>query len=289
MGNRTRPWNKRKPIPSPNSNTQTAANDSKGEAGREKPPIPPSQPQEKHWDADEREHHRIERRYWYLTALLTFVAVLGAIGTTVLSKLSLDESQRAVAEAIKATSEAHRQADAAEKQIRISVRPWVGLTDDSNPIETTPLRFAENGDVRIDYKIITKNFSTAAVQSIDPFAQLVISENMASILAEREAACETNFIGGNTNGAVSFAGKIQPGVMSASLVPKKDISVSQDGKTQAWLVGCIGYRDQFNFLYKTSFIYNYVDPAKNHGQRFILAANSQVNGVFVDRWFDKIE
>jgi hypothetical protein len=127
-----------------------------------------------------------------------------------------------------------------ERQIRISVRPWVGLTDDGNPIETTLIQFDENGDARIEYKIITKNFSNAAAQGISAGAGLIISENLASVFALRDELCKNRFAGEKSYGALSFAGKVQPGVMSGAIAFKRNIAVSSDGKTQAWLFGCIG-------------------------------------------------
>jgi hypothetical protein len=219
MGNRARPWNKRKTIPSPNSNKQTTAQVTKDEAGIGKPPIPPSQPQEKHWDSDEREHHRIERRYWGITALLTFIAVLGAVATTVLSKWSLDESQQSVAEARRATSEAHRQADAVEKQTKISVRPWVGLTDDMNPIQTSHVSFNKDGDAQVTYAIISKNYSNSAATGVTAYAQLLISEDIPYIFgAALDEACSDNYVSLNSwGGSVLFPGKSQHVIKSAAL------------------------------------------------------------------------
>jgi hypothetical protein len=74
-----------------------------------------------HWAPEEREHHRQERWYWGLTAILTFFAVGGAVATVILSQLSLDESRRATGEAIQATAEAHRQADEAHRQAEAAV------------------------------------------------------------------------------------------------------------------------------------------------------------------------
>ena len=179
-------------------------------ARTKKPPIPRSQPQENHWDADEREHHRVERRYWAITALLTFFAVSGAIATTVLSKWSLDESQKAVAEARRATSEAHRQADAVEKQTRISVRPWVGFTDDMNPIQTTHVAFNKDGDASVTYEIISKNYSNSAATGVTAHAQLLISEDIPYIFgAALDEACGDNYVSLNSwGGSVLFPGNL---------------------------------------------------------------------------------
>jgi hypothetical protein len=75
---------------------------------------------EVHWASEEREHHRKERFYWWITAILTFVAVAGAVTTVILSQLSLEEARRATKEAERATAEAHRQADEAQRQADVT-------------------------------------------------------------------------------------------------------------------------------------------------------------------------
>jgi hypothetical protein len=60
------------------------------------------------------------------------------------------------------------------------------------------------------------------------------------------------------------------------------ISKSYTGQLQAWLVGCIGYRDQFKTLYHTGFIYWLADPKTKQPFAFDPPApNSELPGVFV--------
>ena len=92
--------------------------------------------------ADEREHDRKGRWNWGLSEVLTFGAVVGAIGTVILSDFGLNEARRATEEARRAANEAQRQADAAETQIAVakrnasrqlrayvSVKPLTGVTN----------------------------------------------------------------------------------------------------------------------------------------------------------------
>ncbi len=95
-----------------------------------------------HWSSEESEHHRKERVYWVTTAVLTFVAVAGAIATVILSQLSLQEARRATREAEKATAEAHRQADASETQIAVAkstaakqLRAYVSVKPSQNGVK----------------------------------------------------------------------------------------------------------------------------------------------------------
>ena len=108
--------------------SQTSGAD--GKANSDKPSV------EIHWSPEERGHHGKERKYWWVTVVLTFLAVAGAITTVILSQLSLDEARRATSETEKIAAEAHRQANAAEAQTVIAhealianTRPWVKITD----------------------------------------------------------------------------------------------------------------------------------------------------------------
>jgi hypothetical protein len=277
MNNRPRPRSKQKTALSPKGNMRATLDGTKDEVEIEKPPTPPTQPQELHWDVDEREHHRIERRYWYITAFLTVVAALGAIGTTVLSILSVREAR-------KATSEAHRQADGLEKQTKISVRPWVGLTDDMNPLQTTQVGFNKDGDAQVTYEIISKNYSSAAATSVTANAKLLISIDIPYIFgAALDEACGDNYVGlSSWGGSVVFPGKSQHVIKSSSVAKKEDIKAGPDGRSEAWLVGCVGYRDQFGILYKTKFVYWYVDPRTFMAAQIVPSPNTEPSGQFIE-------
>jgi hypothetical protein len=123
MGGRRRNHSQRPKVDQrPISNANARAQGTAKEAGDE-PPIHAPCTEQKHWNAEEREHHKKERCYWFWTLVLTFVAVVGTITTVVLSKWSLEQSEQAVVEARDATSEAHRQANAAETQLSLAFPP----------------------------------------------------------------------------------------------------------------------------------------------------------------------
>jgi hypothetical protein len=60
------------------------------------------------------------------------------------------------------------------------------------------------------------------------------------------------------------------------------ISRNDKGTIQAWLVGCLRYRDQFDFIYHNRFIYRMRDVGgiKNKND-FPIVPNSKVSGRFV--------
>ena len=107
------------PISYQSAQSQRPGNESeqKGEASDSIKPV------QEGWNPEEREHHRKERVYWRLSAFLTFIAVLGAVATVILSQLSLTEARRATVEATRQANEAKRQADLAQEQNR----PFVGV------------------------------------------------------------------------------------------------------------------------------------------------------------------
>ena len=54
------------------------------------------------------------------------------------------------------------------------------------------------------------------------------------------------------------------------------VSRTYDGKYEAWLVGCTGYRDQFGWFYDTAFKYWLVDPATGAPIRIDSSPNTNV-------------
>ncbi len=65
-------------------------------------------------------------------------------------------------------------------------------------------------------------------------------------------------------------------------------SRSYTGKLEGWLVGCIGYRDQFDFLYHSRFIYWLNEPSTKHAKEFDAIPNTAIEGVFLP-WYTSVE
>lgn len=171
-----------------------------------------------------------------------------------------------------------------DKQIRVSARPWVGLTDDMNPIQTSHVRFNTDGDAQVTYAIVSKNYSNSAATGVTAHAKLLISEDIPYIFgAALDEACSDNYVSLNSwGGSVLFPGKSHHVIETASLVKRSDIKAGTEGKAEAWLVGCVGYRDQFSFLYKTKFVYWYANPATSVGIEFYPAPNAEIIGQFIE-------
>lgn len=63
------------------------------------------------------------------------------------------------------------------EQIRISSRPWVGISDDPDGMSFTSLILDKDATAWMSYKLKAKNFGTAGAQNILPLAMLVITED----------------------------------------------------------------------------------------------------------------
>ncbi|MGO9430813.1 hypothetical protein, partial [Rhodoblastus sp.] len=134
MSNRRSRSSKRQPIGRRTTGDYDAKPDESENKANDEAPVRAQPIEQKGWLPEEREHHKTEQRYWLWSTVLTALAVMGAIATVILSKWSLEESQKAVAEARRATGEAHRQADATESQIVVAkdieqrqLRAYVGI------------------------------------------------------------------------------------------------------------------------------------------------------------------
>jgi|SRR5579864_2799018 len=173
----------------------------------------------------------------------------------------------------------------AQTQMRISVRPWVGITDEPNAIQTTPIKFDGQGNASIKYRVSVRNYSTYGVQNVMAIGNLVVTEDLNRVRREMDALCGDNFVGHLDMGDVVFPGKQQLLTESGSIFNRSEMGSSK--KFEGWFVGCIGYRDQFKFLYHTRFIYWLNDT---HGRpiEFDPTPNTQIGGAFVP-YFSSID
>jgi hypothetical protein len=193
-------------------------------------------------------------------------------------------------------SEAKRAADAAQEalqisrdELRISVRPWVGISDEPMGVQTTPITFDEHGNATMQHSITVKNYSSNAAQNIMTIAVLMVTEDLEAIKKGQQEISGDNFVGKTDMGFLLFPGKDRLANTSASRYERSlMVSKSHTGKFEAFLVGCIGYRDQFGFLYHTRFIYWLVEPKSGLPIEFDAVPNSEVRGVFMP-WHTSID
>ncbi len=186
-------------------------------------------------------------------------------------------------------SETKRSADAAKEallnsreQLRISVRPRVGITDEPGGLKTTPIQFDSQGNATIHFSVTVKNYGNYAAQNVMVVIFLMVTEDLDAIRTRQVETRGDNYVGKRDMGFVLFPGGGRLSVNSASSFERSAmISKSYTEKFEAYLVGCIGYRDQFGALYRTNFIYWLVHPNTMMPIEFDAVPNSKIQGVFI--------
>jgi hypothetical protein len=166
-------------------------------------------------------------------------------------------------------------------QRRLSVRPWVGLEDSAEAIQTSALHFANNGDASIGFTLHVKNYSSVGAQNVWSSAVLLVTEDLPTIQEQTRIMCGEHVVGKRDIGFVLFPGRLRGFQNSNGFYERsKMVSHNSDGKYEAWLVGCTGYRDQFGWLYTTSFQYWLVDPETG----FPLRVDPIPNSILKGKW-----
>ena len=157
-----------------------------------------------------------------------------------------------IKEAISQTKNMDGQLEQMRTQTRLSVRPFVGLDEGINAIQTTALQIDDSGNARLTYVIRAKNYSNAPASNVWAFANLIVADDMHTVYEWQGYACTDEVIGKPDIGQILFPGRDR--VFTSMPAVAKIIKKHERSRLQAWLVGCIGYRDQFGWLYRTKFI-----------------------------------
>ena len=221
----------------------------------------------KGWHADEKEHKAQERAHWVQQARtnktlgISFVALVGAIGSAIVSALSLNA-------AIKVANEASRQAEAAFAD----QRPWLRIN-----LTLIRLRFLDNTDAEISYAFDTKNVGRSPARNIRSRIDGSVVNDPFHSGADQKERCDLarkDAENAPSPGAVLFAGENAAEVPGAlNIASNGRITVGHDtypttgpapGRFTLKIVGC----------------FDYTLPSREHGQTgftYTLARN--VNGV----------
>jgi hypothetical protein len=146
-----------------------------------------------------------------------------------------------------------------QTQRRLSVRPFVGLDEGSEAIQTTELHIDETGNASLVYIIRAKNYSNSPASNVWADANLVVADDLNTVYEQQGYACGDAVIGKPDIGLILFQGRDR---VFTSFPAMTTIDSKHSGsRLQAWLAGCIGYRDQFGYLYRTKFMYMLYDGA----------------------------
>jgi hypothetical protein len=206
------------------------------------------------------------------------------MGQVAIANRNANTAEGTLTEAQNQTAATKDALKSAQNQMRLSVRPWLGLDDEGTdpPVQTTQLIFDKDGNATIGYQTRVKNFGTQAAQGVLTVGNLAVTEDINAIFKAEETACYS--YAEPDIGVVIFPGKNRLAWQTASQFQRKDmISKTGDGKFQAWLGLCIRYRDQFGCPYRTGYIYNFKDTtsgARDLPMRFAATPNSRVDGEF---------
>ncbi|HTX14805.1 MAG TPA: hypothetical protein VMD77_05875 [Candidatus Baltobacteraceae bacterium] len=166
-------------------------------------------------------------------------------------------------------------------QMRLSVRPWVGVDDSPDAIRASRIFFDQDGNATIGYALTFKNYSSFAAQNVIAVPMLVITDDGTTIQNEIDMICGNNFMGKDF-GPELWPGKQRYITGYQDKWPRDHmVSKSPDGTVGASIVGCIGYRDQFDWLYKSPFRYSLVDPKTHTPIRITPTPLSSVTGQWL--------
>jgi hypothetical protein len=229
--------------------------------------IAESQP-EKRLTAKPEEMDMLAMRRWVRGLNATEIAILGLLITVFIAGIYFFQL-RAMRDTVTAM----------EKQTRLSVRSWIGLEDTLNAIHNeTPLQIDSDGNASIVYKIVAKNYSSSTpATNVFAFANLVLADDTKKVYDGQGVACGDAEIGKPDIGQVLFPGKLTNFAKWPSYA--KISSEHENGLIGIWLAGCIGYRDQFNYLCRTSFMW-YFQPDDDRVLKAPVPAQT-ITGHFV--------
>jgi len=146
-----------------------------------------------------------------------------------------------------------------QDSLRISVRPFVGVDEGADALQTGPVHIDEAGNASVVYRIRAKNYSNSPANNVTTMANFIVADDLNTVYQQEEYACGDAVIGKPDIGLILFPGKER---FFTSMDATTTISSKHPGsRLQAWLAGCIGYRDQFGYLYRTKFMYMLYDDA----------------------------
>ena len=157
-------------------------------------------------------------------------------------------------------------------------RPWVGLDDENPSLVTSPITFDEKTTAHITYAVVSRNYSTHAANHVASFGDLLVTEDIEDVRKQRSRNCRATYP--PEFGQVLFPGRSKIAVRMESQWPKEGMkSKSEDGKLQAWMVGCILY-DRGTSLTDpfSDFTFRLTDAQTGPAIRFVPSPGLSVGG-----------
>jgi hypothetical protein len=160
--------------------------------------------------------------------------------------------------------------------MRLQQRPWVGIDDSLDALQTSPIHFDKQGNASLGYAIKVKDFSNNAAQNVNVSFGLMVTSDLAKVIARRDELCSVSVTNPDF-GLVIFPGIQRITTKSSTRFPRSEMvdNKSYVPKFQAFLVGCIGYRDSTGHLYHSGYIYWPTDPETGLAVGFDVVPNGQ--------------
>src|SRR5580704_3766280 len=161
--------------------------------------------------------------------------------------------------------------------MRQSQRPWVGPYRQL-PIITGPI-IVDNKGIRVDYRMSAVNYGSYGANNVNFWAQLYIAQDITTIWEKSKDVCKASTSNPNL-GSILFPGQ-DSGMLNAwpafpiAIVSNKYADPPQKAY-QAYLLACIGYRDQFGIPHHTGTIYRSVGPANGETIMFELTRTQSI-------------
>jgi hypothetical protein len=165
----------------------------------------------------------------------------------------------------------------ARNAMRQSQRPWIGPYRQT-PLITGPI-IVDNKGIRVDYRMSAVNFGSYGANNVDFWAQLYIAQDITTIWKRSKSACESSTSNPDI-GRVLFPGQ-DTAMLNAwpafamDIIPNKNANPQQK-VYQAYLLACIGYRDQFGIPHHTGTIYRSVHPENGETIVFELTPTQSI-------------
>lgn len=211
-----------------------------------------------------------------------------------------DVAERALAQATATNTlavEAKRSADAAYASNKIAVdamkqsqRPWVG-PDMKAPVMTGPLRIDQHGMIIANYQMTAVNYGNYGANNVEYWAQLYIAQDISTIWTREKYACSVS-TQNSTNGRIMFPGQERVmynawPALAMDVIRNKNADPPQK-EFQAYLLTCIGYRDQFGIPHHTGTIFRYAQSMGGESVTFELTPGSSVQGQWIE-WYSYLD
>jgi hypothetical protein len=200
--------------------------------------------------AADNQRHNDEKEYWEkqirVTKTLNWITAIGGVGALV----GLIFLYGTLAASRDAAVAAKASAGIALSQLRLSERPWIGITDTE---VFAPLVFSgEKSQVSIRFEM--KNSGTSIANRVREIVVMTFGTYKQASEAE-VSVCKIN----PPNEGVAYLmlpGQVKSRKMQFASADKAD--VDKAGLTQMWLSGCIFYFDQLQIPHRTPFMYVFV-------------------------------